>query len=210
MPFQNKIMMDTREKILKISSKTMQSVGIKNLRVDEISKSLNISKRTLYELFSNKRNLVKETLFYMYSEFNKKMLEMIDKSENMIEAIDKIHRFEIKMLKNISENVLDEIRDYSFQFNISNFQMKKQSSDPWAGYIIFEKGVAQGIFRDNLNIDAVLIFLDEIHVLIHKKNIFGNLKCTSDEVKKSIIEPYFRGLCTEKGVKILEKYYCKS
>lgn len=201
--------MDTREKILKTTSETMLKIGIKSLRVDEISKNLNVSKRTLYEIFGNKKSLVKETLLYMYTKFNKKMLQIIDKSENIIEAIDKIHHFEMKILKNMSENVLDEIKSYSLYFNISGCQLKKQSDDPWASYIIFEKGIKQGIFRDNLNIDVVMIFLDEIHILTHKKNIFGNLKCNSNEIKKSVIEPYFRGLCTEKGIKLMEKYYCE-
>lgn len=200
--------MDTKEKILQITAEKIKLIGIKNLRVDEVSKQLNISKRTLYELFGNKRNLVKETLLYMYSAFNKKMLQLIAKAENMIEAIDTIHRFEIKMLKNMPEKVVDEIRDYSLQFNISSFQMKKQATDTWASTLIFEKGMEQGVFRKHLNIDAVLIFLDEVHVLIHKKRIFGKLKCPSEEIKRSILEPYFRGLCTEKGIQLLEKYYC--
>lgn len=199
--------MSTKQKILNTTVETIKIIGIKNLRVDKVCKDTNVSKRTMYEIFTDKQNLIKEALIYMLFDTNKKMLQIIDESDNVIDAISKLNKFELRTLKTIPEHILNEIKEYALNFNISPHQIEGVPKDMLAANIILKKGIEQGIFRNNLNIDTILAFLDQLSLLIHKKKIFGDLRTNSNKIKQSITEPYFRGLCTKKGIDMMEEIF---
>jgi len=80
-------MMDTKEKILQRTGELFRMMGMKSLTMDFIAADLGISKRTLYELFSDKDSLMLHTIDYMIMESNKRLLDLMKGTENVIEAI---------------------------------------------------------------------------------------------------------------------------
>ena len=55
----------TKEEIIRITRELIARNGIRAVRVDEIAQTLGISKRTLYEMFADKNDLVGACLDYM-------------------------------------------------------------------------------------------------------------------------------------------------
>ncbi|MGB4204082.1 MAG: TetR/AcrR family transcriptional regulator [Bacteroidales bacterium] len=63
--------METRERILAKASEMLTSLGVRNVTMDALSASLGMSKRTIYEHFRDKEELVIESIRYMITEHNK-------------------------------------------------------------------------------------------------------------------------------------------
>ena len=55
----------TKEEIIRITQELITRNGIRAVRVDEIAQTLGISKRTLYEMFADKEDLVSACLDFM-------------------------------------------------------------------------------------------------------------------------------------------------
>ena len=55
----------TKEEIIRITQALIARNGIRAVRVDEIAQTLGISKRTLYEMFADKEDLVSACLDFM-------------------------------------------------------------------------------------------------------------------------------------------------
>ena len=51
-----------RMQVIKAAAEAFSQKGIKNVRMDDIASSLSISKRTLYELFADKEELLVEVV----------------------------------------------------------------------------------------------------------------------------------------------------
>lgn len=53
---------ELRERIIQTVVKAFSTHGIKSITMDDIAASLGISKRTLYEVFSDKKSLLEECI----------------------------------------------------------------------------------------------------------------------------------------------------
>ncbi len=57
-----------RNKIIERASQMFVKFGIKSIRMDDIAHELGISKRTLYELFTDKEELIYQCIMYLFYE----------------------------------------------------------------------------------------------------------------------------------------------
>lgn len=77
-----------REKILKISMEEFKSKGIRAVKMDDIAALLGISKRTLYEIYSNKEELLLECVKFQEEQYDAYMASFEkDPSNNVIDII---------------------------------------------------------------------------------------------------------------------------
>lgn len=76
-----------REKITEHVSQMLSSEGIKSVRMDDIANSLRISKRTLYELFGDKDQLLYESLMFRDEQLHRAILRKTAGCSNTLEAM---------------------------------------------------------------------------------------------------------------------------
>ncbi len=76
-----------------------------------------------------------------------------------------------------------------------------------ASFTLLEKGIREGIFRKDIRLDLVDNFIHELIGLIHNSERLRMLKASGRDVLVSIFLPYFRGICTSKGVELMDKYF---
>ena len=57
--------------------------GVKNLTMDFVAKSLGMSKRTLYEIFGSKEDMIIETMRKMQCMMRERMTEVVSKADNL-------------------------------------------------------------------------------------------------------------------------------
>lgn len=67
--------------------------GLKGLTMDLLASELSMSKRTLYELFDSKHNLISVTLDYMFGIIRRMSREIFQASPDIITALSEIFIF---------------------------------------------------------------------------------------------------------------------
>ena len=193
----------TEEQIVEGTLNLFIKYGVNSVSMEDISNSIGISKKTLYQLFNNKEYLVESTI----KEFiNKQDVEIQNILNEDVDVLDKI-------LKIYSEIL------YHFKLSCPGFihGLKKYFPEIFNLFIDFRReqlmviithllkqGKNEGIFRED--IDDKLIY--ELHVNRLNSIIYGLLlpeKRAGDPVYFEILIITLRGITTVKGYKILDK-----
>ncbi len=200
-------MVDRKEHILEHASQSFFEMGVRNVTMGSLASSLGISKRTLYEYFEDKDQLVIEAIRYIIIENNKMLLQIIENSDNVVEAMYQISKHQDQFQKQFPKVFMEDIKRYFPMVHASFYACQADIRKLSPSYTLLEKGINQGIFRKEMRVDLVDRFLHEIISIIHNSDRIRLLNPTNDEVKNSIIIPYFRGVCTSKGLALMEKYF---
>ncbi|MCK9256033.1 MAG: TetR/AcrR family transcriptional regulator, partial [Bacteroidales bacterium] len=179
--------MDNRLRILKDVAMMFKDSGIRSVTMEHISTELGISKRTLYEIFSDKDDLVKQVIEEGVKAHKEFCTKAIETSENVIEAIFKIGQLNVEMYHKINPIFFDDLR--KFHSNIfKKIQEKDGIKDISITKSLFEIGIKDGLFSSDLNIEIVNIFIHKVFDFIYEDElkVFQNQDLTN-----SILLPYF-------------------
>ena len=90
---------EIKQRIMNITQKTLFRYGIKRLNMDELASKLGMSKKTLYQYFSSKKNLIEETIHFAVSGVFKKQDELMEKART---PIDKLNAMFIPIIHQLS------------------------------------------------------------------------------------------------------------
>ncbi len=202
-------MMDTKEKILQRTGELFRMMGMKSLTMDFIAADLGISKRTLYELFSDKDSLMLHTIDYMIMESNKRLLDLMKGTENVIEAIFVIIVEQQRQMMESSPVIIEDFQRYIMRLKSSYYDNREKCREFSVSYTLLERGIREGIFREELNIDLVDTFILEMIIMFHSSHALKMMKMTRKEALENIFMPYFRGISTPTGVGLIDMYVLK-
>ncbi len=183
------------------------SLGVRNVTMDMLSAALGISKRTIYEQFKDKEELIIESIRHMIVENNKELLTIIENTENVVEAIYLITRRQEQHRRDYPKVFIEDIKKYFPVVQASFYSCKDNLKQFSASFILLEKGLKEEIFRKDLKIELVDNFIHEIISMIHTSDRIRLLNPSEREVTNSIFLPYLRGICTNKGLELMNKYF---
>lgn len=198
--------MDLRENIVITSQTLFLDKGIKSVSMDDIAKELGISKRTLYENFSSKEELLSECLTNMNACKKRQVEEFAATGADIIGIIIFSARQMVENMKNVSPLFLQDISLYHFRLANELFNKHKQErSDKLVAFL--QKGQEEGyILKDvNLKLIADLISSNQkvfMQLVTQKSYSF-------DEVFAHSMLCFIRGMATPKGIARLDEEYLK-
>ena len=101
-----------RMQVIKAAAEAFSEKGIKNVRMDDIASSLSISKRTLYELFSDKEELLVEVVRIHREEVKNYMANIASKADNVLEVIIGFYEMTIDEFKHTNRYFFEDIKKY--------------------------------------------------------------------------------------------------
>src|SRR5512135_2380225 len=79
--------MDYRQRIIEEAARMFRTYGIRAVTMDMLANQMSISKRTIYEVFSDKDELLKGVIEWMAIKQKETMATIFSESENVVEAI---------------------------------------------------------------------------------------------------------------------------
>jgi TetR/AcrR family transcriptional regulator, cholesterol catabolism regulator len=197
--------MEIRGKIIEGAGKLFAENGIKTVTMDTIAQSLGISKRTIYENFKDKNDLLANFLTEAIISHKRQTIEILDGSKNVIEALFRFGDFNQKTFKGINPCFFTDIKKYHpevFEKVMNNGENQNQEMT----FTLLKRGINEGIFIKEINLEIVNLF---IH---HSFEFFGKLDELNFDHKQiwvSIHLPYLRGICTEKGRELINQFIVK-
>jgi AcrR family transcriptional regulator len=199
--------MEAKERIKERAGELFSSIGIKNLTMDALALDLGISKRTIYEHFKDKDDLVIQVIEHQIITNNQVFLEIISKAGDVIEALFLIIRQEHERFRNINPVYKEDLKKYFPRINECFYQDNEKLKEFSASYTLLEKGKSDGVFRSDLNIEIADNFLHELIIFLHNSERIRLMNLKEEAVLEFIILPYFRGICTRKGQELMERYF---
>ncbi|HPH63659.1 MAG TPA: TetR/AcrR family transcriptional regulator [Paludibacteraceae bacterium] len=103
---------DIRARVIEHAAKKFAANGIKSITMDEIAEQLGMSKRTLYELFKDKKNLVTECLYYFENLAKESQKKIFRETDNTFEAIVLSFKSNLEGFQQIDKKFLEDIKKY--------------------------------------------------------------------------------------------------
>ena len=202
----NKNKDDVRTKIIAGASKLFFYNGIKRVKMDDIASDLNISKRTIYEQFSDKEQLLTECLKYIYRELRHHGRTLIKgSSRNTLDVILILYKIYFDMLKRANRNFFIDVKKYP---QIIKHQQRREESNNRKFKAWMQQGIDEGLFREDAKSDILLYILKRDLELIIETTDFNTY--STDDLGKNFILFYLRGIATPKGQQIIEEFLQKS
>mgnify|MGYP000000914898 FL=1 len=192
---------ELRERILVTATEAFASKGIKSITMDDIAAALGISKRTLYEVFSDKESLLKECILKAQSDREAYLQEVYEQSHNVLEVILAVFQKSIEVFHQTNKRFFEDIKKYP---KVYSLMRDRQDSDSEKTMSFFKAGVEQGIFRSDVNFGIVNMLVKEQFDVLLNTDICNEYSFI--EVYESIMFTYIRGISTEKGAKVLEDF----
>ena len=196
---------DTKDKILEGSLGLFMKYGIRSVTMDDIARHLAVSKKTLYQHFADKDDLVFK-MSEMYLDRSYRQYEQIaNGSSNSIEELSKISVRMKHDMENLNQSML--------------FDLQKYHPKAWGLYIEHKSkiisqsvvrnirhGIADGFYRPELNPDIMAITRLVLIEAAFNPELFPKDQFNFVEVQIQLFDLFVHGMCTEKGRKLYLKY----
>lgn len=179
--------------------------GVKSVRMDDLAQRLGMSKRTLYEMFGSKENLLYEAMILFRKELDRCHAEIGRSAENVLEGIFLVleHLMKISHETRTMTSNLQRFYPEVWERLSALDDAEHRSKLRWQ----LEQGMAEGFFRDDVNIElAISILYATATALIGRSGIVIPEGMSDQEAFIQTLSCFFRGLSTPKGVELINTY----
>lgn len=196
---------DNKEKILKGAEDLFMKYGVRSISMDDIARHLSVSKKTLYQHFADKEELV-TMVSRSHLERNTKEFENIH--SNASNPVEELARISVCMKKNM------EGMNPALLFDLQKFHPKA-----WSEWISFKnkyiresvvrnlkQGIQDGYIRPEVDPEIMAIVRIELIQFAFNLDFFPRERFNLAEVQGQIFDHFVFGLVTEKGKKLYLKY----
>ncbi|MDT8347745.1 MAG: TetR/AcrR family transcriptional regulator [Flavobacteriaceae bacterium] len=187
------------------ASELFITYGFKEVTMDMIAQELGISKKTLYEQFSNKKDLVKACVDHLFQAITKGIFEITQQNHNPIEELYIIKKFAMEHMKGERSAPQYQLKRYypsifktieEKQYNFITATIEKN--------II--RGIKQGLYRKSISIPLVVKLYYVGITSIKNQQLFPQAEFPAEQLQRDFLEHHLRSIVTEKGLKKLKNY----
>lgn len=195
--------MKQKEQILKHVSKVYRKYGIKSVTMDDVSRELGISKRTLYQYVQNKRDLVEQVVNYELYERKCRSSAIKQEDMNAVDELLAVNRHIIQMMREHNPSLDYDLRKYYPDLERKLRQnMRKSMYEAVLRNI--RKGQEEGIFRTDLNADIIARLQVSRFESTMDNDVFSMEELTSPDFVFEVFIYHIRGIANRKGLDLLE------
>ena len=178
--------------------------GIRSITMEDIAKELSISKKTIYQYFKDKDEIVLKVSRQIFEKERAQMQQIHEQGENVIHEMVLISRY---------------IRQHVAEANPSAMHdLQKFYPEAWQVFLAFkryslhlientiEKGAAEGYFRPEVHPKILAILRSETIELSFDQQLFPREEFEPQEVQGQLFDQFINGILTDKGRKLYHKY----
>ena len=189
------------ENLLKKVNDLYTRYGIRSVTMDDISRELGISKKTLYQHVKDKEDLVDKVMMYEFS-IRRSFMET-GNSRNAIEDLFYLNNKINKIIKETNPSKMYDLRKY---YSTVFEKIAKLKREKTMNVMIqnFRKGKSEGLYRKDFDEEI----LAKMYVLrmdrVSHDDIVSISEFTSAKFIYEIFIYHIRGIASDKGVKFLE------
>lgn len=173
--------------------------------MDDISSETGVSKRTIYENFKDKDELLRSCLIFMDAIHSKESEELIADSDNTIDLVFRFMKHGIKAINMVNPLFFVDLKKYHYRIWKETYKINYEKHLTQT-YTILKKGINEGLFRKDIDIGIVAKLLNEQLKIMSDEQIFPSDQYPKTIVFEHILINFLRGIATVKGLEKIEKY----
>ncbi|HEX6914941.1 MAG TPA: TetR/AcrR family transcriptional regulator [Chitinophagaceae bacterium] len=197
--------MEMKERIQLKAEELFKRFGIRSVTMDEISNQLGISKKTLYQSYTDKEEIVSAVFDGIIGENKQRCVvdrqmaenavhEVFLAFDNVLQMFAEINPAILFDLQKYHPNVYSKFNDYKYHF------LYDVISDN------LRRGIEEGLYRTELNVDIMTRYRIESSMLAFNTDIFPQSKKDLVGVERELMEHFLFGIATTRGTKLINKY----
>jgi AcrR family transcriptional regulator len=198
-------MSEAKQKIIQASYHLFHRLGIRSITMDDIARELGMSKKTLYQHFADKDEIVKEAIQAHINVIQKTMIDVKKQSKDAIHEMMLSSERMCELIRGMNPAAFNDMKKY-YPDAMKLFDEHQQK---FFYNVLVENikwGIEQGIFRNDIDIE----------IAAYKRMLEVETGCMPDKfpIKKfnieyiqvNLLDQFMHGICTLKGHKLINKY----
>lgn len=178
--------------------------GIRNLNMDDISRSLGISKKTLYLYVKSKEDLMEKLFYYDEQKWNDEFSKIKPDDMNAIEILLKVSQIVSEEMGRLNPKLKFELIKY-YQHLYDDFMARKHNQIFGQMSKNIRKGINEGLYRSDVNVELTAGLYVRNLVDMHNKDYCMVENISFDQVFKTMFENHIRAISTPEGIAYFEK-----
>jgi AcrR family transcriptional regulator len=195
---------ETRDRILTAALEMFMRHGIKSVTMDDIAKHLAMSKKTIYQYFKDKDEVVHTLMERQFAVDCAEFESIAKEASNVVEEVFGHMRKMHRMFSNINPNMLYDLR----KFHPRSWEIVTRFRTEVALGMVeqaLEKGKKDGLVRADVNTKIISQLRVEQIEMGFNPTVFPPAKYAMLDVQIAMVEHFLYGICTLKGHKLINK-----
>jgi TetR/AcrR family transcriptional regulator, cholesterol catabolism regulator len=197
--------MDVQERIKQKADELFRRYGIRSVTMDEIAAQLGMSKKTIYQYYADKDQLVEAVALEEIKFSQDRCLSDASAAENAIEEIFRVMEFVEVMFRNMNPSMLYDLEKYhpggyrKFLDHKNKFiyEMIKKN---------IERGIQEELYRAEIDVEILTRYRLESMMMAFNPALFPSTKFNLVKLQHELLEHFLYGVSTLKGYKLILKY----
>lgn len=197
--------MEVKERILLKSHELFNRYGIRSVSMDDIAAQLAMSKKTLYQYYTDKDELVTAVFTEVMDHNRVECSANKDKADNAVHEVFMAFDMVQEMFANMNISVLYDMEKY-------HPACYKKYVDYKNGFLYgmirsnIERGINEEVYREDIDVDIMTRYRIYSIMLSFNTEVFPNNRTNVVYIEQKLLEHFLYGLATPKGQKLIQKY----
>ncbi len=201
--------MASTQRILDGAKALFMRYGVKSVTMDDISRDLGISKKTLYQVVDNKADLIRK-IFFRFIKCEKDEMESIHaRSTNAVEEIWNIGQYLTQLLSKIQPKTLYDLQKYYRESWTLIETLHKQHVSEMIQKNL-KRGMNEGLYREELEAEIIAKLYVGKAFLITDEEMFPAREFERRKLVNTFFLYHMHGVVSPKGLKVLQSYISKN
>jgi len=197
--------MDSTTTILESAAVLFKRYGVKSVTMDDVSRELGISKKTLYQHVENKADLIEKTM-RVFIEQEKSMIRDIKKmSQDAVHELVMLTRMITQTLCEVPPNLTYDLQKYYRKC----WDIMEDYNRTYIYSVIkdnIERGIKQGAYRQDVHPDIIAkIYAGKISIVVDE-DLFPLRNYNKENLFRQYMSYHLHGIASSKGLKLLAKH----
>jgi AcrR family transcriptional regulator len=196
--------MEQREQIIEAVLNQFLKHGIKQMTVQKLVEPMGLSTKTVYKYFEDKEELLKHCLLKHYSEMAKGIIDLDKAFSNPVLVLYNIWNDAISLDFGVNHLFYQDLNYYYPELQDSILK-KVFRNMPSRLETSITRGIEDGYFRKDIDPVICMSVMELLYTSITRTERFKNYQVSTLVIMQNTMHAYLRGLCTEKGIKELNR-----
>ncbi|HYF03533.1 MAG TPA: TetR/AcrR family transcriptional regulator [Patescibacteria group bacterium] len=198
-----------REIILTDAMSYFLQNGVREVNETDLFKSIGISPNAFYSFFKNKEDLLEQAVRLNIERDRIAIEQLRAKAKNSVEELMMLLKRGVQEFQKISPVYISDVMNYYPMVNRIGLQNLQEFTLNMYTEIL-NRGVRDGHFRRDINIQVVArVIIENVFVFLNYR-AFPPEQYSHGEVLRGIYLYYFRGLCSQKSMHMVDDYFASN
>ncbi|WP_229310495.1 TetR/AcrR family transcriptional regulator [Larkinella arboricola] len=197
--------MEIKERILSKAEALFWKFGTRSITMDDISRDIGISKKTLYQHFTDKDDIVYQVIQYRMEQNREhvscRVADAHDPIEEILLAAETMRQYLAEMNPAL---LIDVQRHYPRAWEVCTEFKEKFLLESIRSNL--KRGIEQGLYRAEIDIEIMARLRVELIRLAYDTDVFPRMLAGMTEIQIQLLHHFVRGILTEKGSIIYNQY----